>query len=103
MSTQEIKKAVHQAVQNMPDGDIIERIRLFGSYLHGDAKKDSDVDLIIDFDKEAVVGLFKLVDIEDAFREALGKEVDIVTADGLKEYIRDKVLNEATTLYERKR
>lgn len=102
MSKQEIKQAVQQAVVKMPHGKDIRRVRLFGSHLHGDARPDSDVDLILDFDEAAIIGLFDLVDIEDFFRQALQREVDIVTADGLKRYIRDKVLNEAETLYELK-
>src|SRR3989344_4921007 len=99
MSTDDIQKAVHEAIKTMPYGESIQRVRLFGSHLHGDAKPTSDVDLIVDFDKDARIGLFALVDIEDAFRKALGREVDLVTAGGLKGYIRDEVLREAKTLY----
>ncbi|MBI3335088.1 MAG: nucleotidyltransferase domain-containing protein [Candidatus Portnoybacteria bacterium] len=102
MSKQDIQKAVKEAVAKMPHGKDIRRVRLFGSHLHGDAKPTSDVDLIVDFDEAAIISLFDLVDIEDFFRQALQSEVDIVTAKGLKRYIRDKVLNEAETLYERK-
>lgn len=101
MSKDKIKRAIERAVKAMPYGKDVCRVRLFGSHLHGDAGDDSDIDLIIDFDEQAKVGLFKLIDIEDAFRKELQCEVDVVTPGGIKQYIRDKVLGEAETLYER--
>jgi predicted nucleotidyltransferase len=102
MSKQEIKQAIQNAVQAIPHGQSIRKIRLFGSYLHGDATPSSDIDLIMDFDESGHIGLFALGDIEDALRNLLKRQVDIVTSKGLKKYMRDKVLNEAETLYERK-
>lgn len=101
MSKQEIKEAVKQAVRIMPQGKSIRRVRLFGSHLHGTARPDSDIDLLLDFDESARVSLFDLVDIQDMFTQTLGKEVDIGTPEGLSKYIRDRVLAEAEILYER--
>lgn len=101
MSKDELKKAIQQAVQATPHPEKIQRVRLFGSYLHGDNRLDSDIDLIVDFFNTASMGFFEFFDVEQAFSQALGKKVDLVTAKGLKKYIRKKVLAEAETLYER--
>lgn len=101
MSKQEIKEAVQQAVRTMPHGQSIERVRLFGSHLHGDSKPTSDVDLIVDLDEKASIGFFAFYDIIESFSNALDRKVDVTTARGLSRFIRDKVLREAETLYER--
>lgn len=102
MSKQDIKKAVCKAMENMPHKDAIRRIRLFGSHLHGDAKMDSDVDLLVDFEQDAGIGFFALYDIQEAFKKELGTEIDLVTSGALSKYFRDEVLAEALPLYEKK-
>ena len=79
----------------------IERISLFGSQLHGTATAKSDVDLLVTFNPDAHVGLFRLVAIERLFAEKLQKKVDLVTPRALSKYFREVVLSEATPLYER--
>ncbi|MBU2214089.1 nucleotidyltransferase domain-containing protein [Patescibacteria group bacterium] len=74
------------------------QIFLFGSYIHGDAGDDSDVDLLIEFSKP--VSFFKLYDIEEALKKSLGKDVDIGTPDSLSKYIKDDILAEAQLIYE---
>ena len=57
---------------------IIE-LSLFGSVLRDDFQPDrSDIDLLVVFDPEAHWTLFDLVDIEDNFKEILGRDVDLI-------------------------
>ena len=71
-------------------------IRVFGSFARGEATPESDLDLLIDTGPGRTPffpgGL--LMDLQDL----LGRKVDIVTADALHWYIRDKVLQEAIPL-----
>ncbi|MEO6077997.1 MAG: nucleotidyltransferase family protein [Candidatus Andersenbacteria bacterium] len=99
MSNQEIKEAIQQSIQELPFADRIERIRLFGSYLHHSAGSDSDIDLLVDFNKP--VSFFQLGDIEDELERTLGRKVDVVTPKALSKHFRDDVLREAETMYER--
>ncbi len=99
MSKQEIKEAIQQSLQGLPFAERIERIRLFGSYLHDSARPDSDIDLLVDFNKP--VSFFQLGDIEDGLERALGRKVDVVTLKALSRHFRDDVLREAETVYER--
>lgn len=101
MSKDDIKQAVYKAIQTMPQGKAIQRVRLFGSHLHGDFTDTSDVDLLIDIDKDISISFFAFYDIMESFSRALDKKVDVVTPEGLSRFIRDKVLNEAETVYER--
>lgn len=101
MNKNEIKHAVEQAIKIMPHGKAIQRVRLFGSYLHGDFTDKSDVDLLIDLDKNISIGFFAFYDIIDSFSKGLNKKADIATPEGLSRFIKDKVLSEAETVYEK--
>lgn len=102
MSNQDIKNAVRKAMKTMPHKDAIRRIRLFGSHLHNEATAKSDIDLLVDFDAKASIGLFELVDIQEKFSKELRSEVDLVTPRSLSKHFRDEVLREAIPLYEKK-
>ena len=86
MSEKDIKKAVCRAVAGMPSRDKIKRVSLFGSYLHGEAQEQSDIDLLVDFDEHASVGYFEIVRIQDAFEKVLGTKVDVVTLRALTKH-----------------
>ncbi len=59
----------------------VKRIGLFGSYSKGIQREDSDVDLIVEFEKP--IGL-KFVELADYIEKILGKKVDILTPEGIK-------------------
>ncbi|MCH7722836.1 MAG: nucleotidyltransferase family protein [Bacteroidetes bacterium] len=59
----------------------VEKIGLFGSTAKGTATKHSDVDILIEFNKP--IG-FKFVKLVVYLEELLGKKVDVITKDGLK-------------------
>jgi uncharacterized protein len=59
------------------------RVRLFGSAARGDDRPDSDVDLLVDFDRES--SLFDLIRLTRELEELLGRPVDVVSTGGLKE------------------
>jgi uncharacterized protein len=72
-------------------------LRVFGSVARGEADEKSDIDLLIDYDIEKITPWFPVGLIHD-LQDFLGKKVDVVTADGLKERIKDRVLREAIAL-----
>ena len=70
------------------------RVGLFGSYLHGQASNESDIDILIDFDPEQET-FDNLMSISYILEEAFkGLKVDIVTRNGLSPYIGPKILKE---------
>ena len=72
-------------------------VRIFGSVAREEDDEKSDIDFLIDYDLEKITPWFPgglLIDLEDL----LGYKVDIVTEQGLHNFIRDKVLKEAVPL-----
>ena len=72
----------------------IRDIGLFGSYVRGEQSKNSDIDILLDFepDKETYDNYMAVYDlIEQLFKN---EKVEIVTKNGLSPYIGTKILNE---------
>lgn len=58
------------------------KIGVFGSYARGDNNEDSDLDILVSFEKR--ISLLKLVQIQQKLSDKLGIKVDLVTENGLK-------------------
>ena len=71
-------------------------VRVFGSVARGEADSESDVDLLVDM--EPGRSLFDLGGLLMDLQDLLGCNVDVVTEDGLRDRIRNRVLNEAIAL-----
>ncbi len=78
----------------------IRKLALFGSVLRDDFRDDSDIDVLVEFEPDVSLGL-DFFTIQFELEELLGREIDFITFDGLKKYIRRKVLNSAQVIYER--
>lgn len=74
---------------------------LFGSYSRGEARPDSDVDIIVVLDKDAKVGLFKLSSMLLDLQDLLKKPVDLVTDKGLLPFARESANRDKILIYER--
>ncbi|WP_439330838.1 nucleotidyltransferase family protein [Halorubrum ezzemoulense] len=74
----------------------ISELGIFGSYARGEQESDSDLDLLVAFDKP--VTLFDLVRLENELAEELGIEVNLVTKDSLKPRIETRVRDELVTV-----
>ncbi len=76
------------------------RLSMFGSALRGELSEDSDIDLLVEFEPGARVGLLTLSRMQRELSELWGRKVDLVPRTGLKKAIRDVVLAQARVLYE---
>jgi len=77
----------------------IRRLALFGSSLRDDFRPDSDVDVLVEFEPGARVGL-AFITMQDELSELLGRKVDLNTPACLSPYFRKEVLDEAEVLYD---
>jgi hypothetical protein len=100
---------VHQPYRSGVDGDLPAKdilriarthgavtVRVFGSRARGDAKPQSDLDLLVGL--EPGRSLLDVVAIRQDLEDLLGYSVDVVTEGGLSPYLRERVLSEAQAL-----
>jgi len=73
----------------------IRKLSLFGSVLRGDFGPESDIDVLVEFDEGARVGLFALAAMEIELGRMLGRKVDLRTPQDLSRYFRDEVVQSA--------
>ena len=74
----------------------IQTLEVFGSYVRGDEKEGSDLDLLVTFTQ--VPSLFRFVEIENFLSDQLDIKVDLVMKDSLKPTIGKRILEEAQTV-----
>ena len=77
----------------------IRRLSLFGSVLRDDFRSDSDVDVLVEFQAGAHLGL-RFFEIEQQLGDLLGRRVDLNTPGFLSKNFRQQVLTEAEVLYD---
>ncbi len=74
-------------------------LSLFGSALGQDFREGSDIDLLVEFEPEARIGLLTLARMQRELSDLLQRKVDLVPKDGLKPLLRKEVLATAEVLY----
>lgn len=74
----------------------VRSLALFGSVARGEATFESDVDLLVEFDRP--IGLFELFALQDELELILGRPVDVGTVASLKPRVRERVLEEAVSV-----
>ena len=76
----------------------IRRLAVFGSALRNDFSPGSDVDILVEFEKEHVPG-FAFFSMQDELSEIIGRKVDLNTPSFLSRYFRDDVIKRAEVQY----
>ncbi|QEN03383.1 hypothetical protein EW093_01245 [Thiospirochaeta perfilievii] len=76
----------------------ISEIGIFGSYVRGEQKINSDVDILIDLSRPTQLDLFDLITLEQELSEDLDTKVDLVLKSTLKPIIEDSILSEVQYL-----
>lgn len=71
----------------------VETIGFFGSYVRGEQKTTSDLDILVSFTEAP--SLFGFIELEDFLSQQLGVKVDLVMKDSLKPRIKSSILQEA--------
>lgn len=73
----------------------VRSLRLFGSIALGEGGTRSDVDILVEFELDAHVGLFEFARLQARLSELLARRVDLVTVDALLDALREQILREA--------
>lgn len=74
---------------------------LFGSYARGEERPDSDVDILVEYDRSQPVGLFKISAMQLTLQRLLGRNVDLVDNEMLFPWVCQHVNDERKTIYAR--
>lgn len=70
----------------------VKSLTLFGSVARDQARPDSDVDLLVEFNRD--VGLFEFIELRLYLEDILGCSGDLGTQDALREHLREPVLKD---------
>ena len=88
------------ALKRLCQRHAVRRLALFGSRLKGNARPDSDIDLLVEFESGREPGLIGLTQLEiDLGRVFGGSKVDLRTAADLSPLFRDEVVRSAEPVY----
>ena len=72
----------------------VKDLYLFGSYAREEAEEQSDLDILVEFEAGAQIGLFEFARLRRQLCELLGREVDLVTPDAIRPEMKDQILRE---------
>ena len=96
MAIEETLETKREEILRIAAGHGAYNVRVFGSAARGDAREDSDVDFLVDFDpgRSLLDHAALTLDLE----ELLGRKADVVTEGGLYWLLRRRILKEAHPL-----
>lgn len=77
----------------------VVHLSVFGSVARGKASEQSDVDLMADFDKSRRLTLVKVGSLQHRLSELLGAEVELSSADWMREHVRSQAMREAVVAF----
>ena len=95
MSTQAMTQQIAEYFKTQP----VLKAWLFGSYVRGEEREDSDVDILILPDKKQHFSLFTLSEMYEDLKEILGCEVDLITEGGLLSFARESADRDKILIY----
>ena len=86
-----------ERIQKIAESHGAFNVRVFGSVVRGEATSKSDIDFLIDYDIERISSWFPVGLIHE-LEALLGQKADVVPADSIHHYIRERILSEAIAL-----
>lgn len=95
------KDTIIPAIQHYFATQPVSKAWLFGSYSRGEETADSDVDILVSFEKDAKVSLFKYADIICQLEGLLHQKVDLVEEGTLLPFAQQTANQDKVLIYER--
>ncbi|MCK5624245.1 nucleotidyltransferase domain-containing protein [Candidatus Pacearchaeota archaeon] len=94
-SVQEIRKII---LPILIKNNVI-KAGIFGSYVRGEQKKNSDVDLLVELEKD--IDLLDVIRIKIELEKVLKKKVDLVEYETIRSELKNPILKEEVLIYEK--
>ncbi|MHA1607671.1 MAG: nucleotidyltransferase family protein [Candidatus Freyarchaeota archaeon] len=88
----EIRKIIGEHKEELREQYGVKEIGIFGSFVRGEAREDSDVDVLVEFEKP--IGFFRFLELEEYLGSLIGRKVDLVSKKALKPHIGKHILEE---------
>ena len=74
----------------------VKRAGIFGSYVRGEQKKNSDIDILVELDES--LSLYDVIGIKIELEKILKRKVDLVEYDTIKPELRNNILSEEVSI-----
>lgn len=94
----QIKKTLTDYKEELKQNYQVKEIGIFGSYVRGEQKKKSDIDILVEFDESSKLSLLDFIGLENYLTDILGVKVDLVEKRTLKHRIGKHVLEEVVAV-----
>ena len=91
-----IKEVLGKNKKNLSQKFKVKELAIFGSFVRGEQKRNSDVDILVEFFKP--VDFFSFLDLEEYLSKLLGSKVDLVSKKALKPRIGKFILQEMVAI-----
>lgn len=93
-SLDEIKRILKEHEKRLKEKYKVKELGIFGSYVRGEAKESSDIDILVEFEPDVRISLLDFVELENYLSDILGIKVDLVEKSALKPRIGEQILSE---------
>jgi predicted nucleotidyltransferase len=95
---EQIKSTLAEHKEELRQKYKVKEIGIFGSYVRGEQEKQSDIDILVEFEETADLSLLDFIGIENYLSDFLGIKVDLVEKHTLKPRIGKHVLEEVVNI-----
>ena len=92
----QLKEKLREQLPFLSEKYNVKSLGVFGSYVRDQQRPDSDLDLLVTFEK--LPSLLKFIELENYLTDILGIKVDLVLKDSLKPRIGERVLKEKVSV-----
>ncbi|TET12654.1 nucleotidyltransferase [Candidatus Aerophobetes bacterium] len=95
---EEIKEILKKYKEDIVREYKIKEIGIFGSYVRGEQKKRSDIDILVEFNEDDIPDLLRFIEMERYLKRLLRRKVDLVRKEGIRPELKAIVLKEVIYL-----
>jgi predicted nucleotidyltransferase len=94
LTLEEVKKILKEHKAEVSRKYRVNEIGIFGSFVRGEQKNRSDIDILVEFEPRNIPGLIMLSEMERYLQRLLKKKVDVVIKSGIRPELKKGILKE---------
>ena len=92
MKQEKIREQIHQQLPLLKERYHVKKIGVFGSFVRGEQKKGSDVDILVEF--KTPISFFEFIRLENLLSRSLRRKVDLVSKRSIKSAVKKEIIKE---------